>query len=198
MLSAVNTDEDLPTYKRSTFHLILKQIGFDYVKRNQGSVIVDREDIIVWRRKHLRAVRAYRREGRKLFYMGETWVNEGITTGKAWVDSTVKSKKQAFMSGLSVGLKNPSGKGRRLIVVHVGNEDGFLEGGELIFESRKGGDYHDEMSGEVFQNWFEGILPKLPRNSVIIMDNASYHSVKAETVPNTSWRIFSYFSRRKK
>ena len=43
VLSAVNIDEDLPTYKRSTFHLILKQIGFDYVKRNQGTGIKESE-----------------------------------------------------------------------------------------------------------------------------------------------------------
>lgn len=30
-----------------------------------------------------------------------------------------------FLEGLSTGAKNPTGKGSRLIVVHIGNENGF-------------------------------------------------------------------------
>ena len=62
-----------------------------------------------------------------------------------------------------------------------------MEGGSLIFESKKSGDYHKEMTGEVFKTWFLGVLPKLESNSVIIMDNAPYHSVKLDRVPVQSW-----------
>lgn len=44
------------------------------------------------------------------------------------------------------------------------------------------------MSGEIFLEWFENILPKLENNAVIVMDNAPYHSMKLEKVPNTKWK----------
>jgi transposase len=44
------------------------------------------------------------------------------------------------------------------------------------------------MNGDVFYTWFESVLPKLDRNSVIVMDNAPYHSVKLEKVPTMAWR----------
>ena len=53
------------------------------------------------------------------------------------------------------------GKGKRLIVTHIGSETGFVDGGLLIFESKKTGEYHEDMNGEVFRNWFANVLPKL-------------------------------------
>lgn len=151
-------------------------------------MIIDRDDITLWRRKYLRQVRRYRGEGRKLYYLDETWVNEGHTTKKVWIDSTVTNKEKAFLSGKSTGLRNPSGKGKRLIVLHIGSDDGFIDGGLLLFESKKSGDYHEDMNGEVFKSWFEKILPKLTPGSIIIMDNAPYHSVKLNKQPTKAWR----------
>jgi hypothetical protein len=39
------------------------------------------------------------------------------------------------------------------------------------------------MRGEAFQKWFQEILPN--PDSVIVMDNVSYHAVKAEKLPTT-------------
>ena len=122
-----------------------------------------------------------------MYFLDETWVNEGHTVSKVWVDSNIKTKKQAFLSGLTTGLKNPSGKGRRLILLHIGSDDDFLERGELIMESKKTVDYHEEMTGDIFINWLKKILPLLLPNSVIIMDNAPYHSVKLDCVPMKQW-----------
>ena len=74
------------------------------------------------------------------------------------------------------------------MILHIGSEDGFVEGGLLIFESKKQGDYHEEMNSEVFENGFAKILPKLDKEAVIIIDNASYHSRKSEKVSNASTR----------
>lgn len=67
----------------------------------------------------------------------------------------MESSRQAFLNGLFTELENPQ-NGKRLIVVHIGNEDGFLEGGNLIFEAKKTdreGDYHSEMDAHNFQKW---------------------------------------------
>lgn len=54
------------------------------------------------------------------------------------------------MEGFSTGLKSPSGKGRRLIITHIGSDTGFLDGGLNVFESRKTGDYHEDINATVF------------------------------------------------
>ena len=42
---------------------------------------------------------------------------------------------------------------------------------------RTQGDYHDEMTAKHFEEWFTSkLLPNIQLNSLIVMDNASYHS----------------------
>ena len=44
------------------------------------------------------------------------------------------------------------------------------------------------MTGEHFEEWFKDILiPNVPSNCLIVMDNASYHSCKCVEVPTKSW-----------
>jgi hypothetical protein len=121
--------------------------------------------------------------------LDETWVNAGETTNKTWVDKTVNSPRDAFLKGLTTGQKEPTGKGKRLIVLHIGSSDGFVEGGLLCFESKTNStDYHHEMNGDTFYEWFVNILPFFKKNAIVVMDNAPYHSVKTETIPNMSWK----------
>jgi hypothetical protein len=60
----------------------------------------------------------------------------------------------------------------------------------LIFVAgTKSGDYHDSMKGENFEHWMSTqLLPNLEEPSVIVMDNASYHSVLVEKPRTQSWR----------
>jgi len=44
------------------------------------------------------------------------------------------------------------------------------------------------MNGDTFYDWFCGVLPKLKENSVMVMGNASYHSVKKDPIPTIAWR----------
>lgn len=101
-------------------------------------------------------------------------VNAGETTTQTWMDKIVKSTRDAFLRGLSTGQKEPSGKGKWLLVMHIGSSDGFVAGGFFCFESKNHTqDYHDEINGDNFYEWFN-ILPLLNENAVIVMDNASY------------------------
>ncbi|KAJ4446177.1 hypothetical protein ANN_12870 [Periplaneta americana] len=101
-----------------------------------------------------------------------------------------RNRNQAnnMQENLSVGLKNQTGKGKRLIVVHIGNENGFVDNALWVFESYSTKEYHEEMTGEAFHEWFGKILPKLEPGSVIVLDNAPYHTVKKEKLPTTAWR----------
>ncbi|XP_015378195.1 PREDICTED: uncharacterized protein LOC107172419 [Diuraphis noxia] len=72
------------------------------------------------------------------------------------------SHREAFVSGLSTGAPNPTAKGSA--------------------------DYHEEINGDVFLDWLKGVIPLLKDNSVIVMDNAPYHSVKCEKCPTLDWK----------
>jgi hypothetical protein len=47
-----------------------------------------------------------------------------------------------------------------------------------IFNITATEDYHDDMDGKTFELWLGHILPMLPPGSVVVMDNASYHTTK--------------------
>ncbi|XP_040076648.1 uncharacterized protein LOC120848699 [Ixodes scapularis] len=105
---------------------------------------------------------------------------------KVWTDSTIKSARQAFMSGLTTGLKIPSGKGEIVIVTHAGSGTGFASGCLNVFRGKKKGDYYDEMDSNRYEAWFLHLLDHIEPNSVIVIDNTPYHSRKAEAVPTTA------------
>jgi hypothetical protein len=55
----------------------------------------------------------------------------------------------------------------------------------VVFEAtKKTGDYHGLMDWDNFSRWFtEQLLPNIPENSIIIMDNASYQNAADTTIP---------------
>jgi len=46
MLIAINEDEALPDLKRSSFQKLLKDLQFEFVKKNRNSALLEREDLI--------------------------------------------------------------------------------------------------------------------------------------------------------
>ncbi|CAH1992238.1 unnamed protein product [Acanthoscelides obtectus] len=158
ILKQVNDDEDLPNFKRSTFHKLLKELDFRFLKTGRNSLLIEKEEIVIWRREYLRKIRQFRAEGRKIYYLDETWVNAGHTQGKVWTLSYTNLKR-------------------------VSSVDGFVPEALWAFESKKTGDYHEEMDGNSFENWFKKFLPTLDDNAIIVMDNAPYHSRKLEKIP---------------
>ncbi|CAH2088520.1 unnamed protein product [Euphydryas editha] len=107
ILHAVNNDETLPTLSKTSLRRIIRHLKFKYMKKSRKSVLIDRGDIVLWRVRYLHQIKKIREENRRIFYTDETWVNAVHTVGKAWVDTTVKSAKQAFKEGLSKGAKDP-------------------------------------------------------------------------------------------
>lgn len=140
---------------------------------------------------YLRKIRKFRQQGRHIVYLDETWLNTNHVVKGDWlaVPSTSMSVFEPHWKGTH--RKVPSGKGTRLIIWDVGSsQQGLIPGCSLIFESKtNSSDYHDEMNKKYFTEWFrDTLLPKLPPRSVIIMDNASYHSHLDlySRVPNTN------------
>ncbi|KAH9384236.1 hypothetical protein HPB48_026233 [Haemaphysalis longicornis] len=168
--------EHLPSLRTWTICRVLSNIGFVFEKREQNSMMIERQDVLIWRQRYLRQIAEYRQIHRKAFYTDETGVNVGHTVTKDSRDETVETPQGAFQRGLTTGLKQPSRRGARLIVTHIGNEDGFVDRCLSVFKGTKSGDYHEEMDGEHFEAWFDSVITKLPQGSVVVIDNASYHS----------------------
>jgi hypothetical protein len=74
--------------------------------------------------------------------------------------------------------------------MHAGNEHGFVLNAKFMFLCKKNtAEAHEKMDGEMYEKYFsEQLLPNLPPKSVIVVDNASYHSRKKEQLPTRSWR----------
>ncbi|XP_037523226.1 uncharacterized protein LOC119400246 [Rhipicephalus sanguineus] len=142
------------------------RIGFRHETRSRNSLLIDRDDTTDWRNCYLRDVERYRAEDRKI-YLDETWVTAGHTRSIVCTDTVVQKRGRLFAraNGLTTGLKQPSGKGQRLILTHVGSEDGFIDGCLDVFRGQKTSDYHEEMD-----------------------DNAPYHSRREEKLPTTAWK----------
>ncbi|XP_076033009.1 uncharacterized protein LOC143020470 [Oratosquilla oratoria] len=140
---------------------------------------MERNDVVAARTKFLREMRQLKQSDHTFVYLDETWVNKNCTIGKCWIDTSSQE---------ATGVK-PTGKGARFIILHAGTKDGFINNGELIFQAKNDGDYYNQMNATVFEEWFcMQLLPNIPPNSVIVMDNASHHSRQVEKLPSSSWR----------
>ncbi|XP_029055267.2 uncharacterized protein LOC114882555 [Osmia bicornis bicornis] len=189
LLAVVNADGSFPKFSHTTLYRILKSLNFRYTGRVKNCAVLEQPYILNWREKYIQTIRQYREEGRPIYYLDETWVNTGDCRKKIWRDVNVVSVQDARRQGLSTGAPAPTGRGKRLIVLHIGSADGFLPGGLLCFESKTNtADYHDEMNGDTFFEWFCRIEPLLKENAVVVMDNAPYHSRKLEMRPTSTWR----------
>ncbi|GFY72773.1 DDE_3 domain-containing protein [Trichonephila inaurata madagascariensis] len=154
-------------------------MGFTFEKKKRQAMLLGRHDTILWRRTFLRKIWELREKNEPIYYLDETWMNEGHSETRVWQGTTIKSSYEAS-SNLTVGLTSPKGKRRRLVMTHIGSEEGFVRDAADIFIGKKSGDYHEEMDGNHFEKWFETVMPKLKPQSIIVMDNAPYHSVKKE------------------
>ena len=165
--------------EHTTLWRVMRKMGFKYKKVNDKRYVYEQPRIIVWRHEYLR------RGGRLVIYLDETWANARDGVEKIWVEEDPRA-----IGGTKGGIHKPSGKGSRLIILHAGSENGWINGTDLVFQSKKGtGDYHDEMTSEHFEEWFhDSLMQNIPANSLIVMDNAPYHSRRLEPVPTMSSR----------
>lgn len=156
---------------------LMQAMGFRY-RTLQRKMYVRKESLeIVCRRiTALRALRRHREEGRQVVYVDETWFTTRMSHNREWVDTTQSATSATYSRQV------PPGEGERFVVVAAGTTNGFVEGSYLCYPAKASqGDYHGEMNGELFQRWLTTqLLPSLPEPSVLVLDNAPYHSTLVE------------------
>jgi len=178
-LSKINPAYEFPT---TTIWRALSRWGFTYGTGKRRSALKERDYVILARRRYLRQKRLNRKPDGTLIrpevYLDETFVNKNHSNQFTW-----------YFGEDGPDVNKPSGKGERLIIVNAITIDGWVNNAALVFEAKKKtGDYHGQMDWNKFSRWFsERLLPNIPRNSIIIMDNASYHNtVEEDTFPKSN------------
>ncbi|XP_035223741.1 uncharacterized protein LOC118196400 [Stegodyphus dumicola] len=148
------------------------------VNQNKRKVFIERSDIVLKRTQYLRKVRQLRRERRPLIYLDETWVDCNITFSKWWQSQAV------------LGVVQRGNASQRIIVLYAGGDTGILPDTSLVYkENTTSGDYHGQMNSTIFEKWTsEKLITNLPPNAVLILYNASYHTVQVNKYPTKASR----------
>lgn len=158
---------------------VLSKMGFTYRKIDKRQVLMESTRLKKWRYEYITSIRKYRSENRPIIYLDETWFDTHETPSKGWSDSSGKCTTKA-----------PSNKGKRITILHAGSENGWVP--NALWLSAKNikdscVDYHEDTTAELFEEWFQNcLLPNIPPNSVIVMDNASYHSRQLQKIPGSN------------
>ncbi|CAH2102996.1 unnamed protein product [Euphydryas editha] len=178
ILNVAKTELNFPGQKTTLRKILKEKLSYKFKKfKNIRDFLVQKPDRAAWRAKYLRRLKENDELGadKKLVtYVDETWVHSDYTVAKCWQNSLDASVKNNF---------NPA---QRWIIVHAGNENGFIQKAGLIYKCKSStGDYHSEMNTGNFIKWLnEKLIPNLPSNGIVIIDNAPYHNEQIEKRPN--------------
>ena len=158
----------------ATLARALDRWGFEFGKGTRTQHLKEKDYVIAARQRYLRRMRSNRLDDkesgtlRSEVYLDESYVNKNHSNDYIW-----------YSSEDGPWIQKPTGNGERLIIMNAITKDGWVPNAKTVFKStRKTGDYHGQMNWDVFKKWFtERLLPNIPKKSLIIMDNASYHNV---------------------
>ena len=123
-----------------------------------------------------------------IVYTDESYVNVNHARQFTWYNPGAPERNDVV---------RPSGRGKRLVLLHAFTEHGWLAldptvhndrvdqkvlSCEVIYEAEKAdGDYHKNMNGDIYMQWLNNrLLPvfaeRFPgQKMVLVLDNASYH-----------------------
>jgi hypothetical protein len=152
-------------WSKWTLRKVLKEMGFRWKKYGtKRHILIERADTVYWRCRYFCSpFKYFEKEAREIFYLDEIWVDSSLMLKKCW-------------QGYEVNGVMTTSTSHRLMVVHNGSSNGFLEGTGLVFKERSAsGNYHGQMNADNFEKWLnEIIIPKLLPASVLVMDNAHH------------------------
>lgn len=161
----------------ATLARTLDRWGFEFGRGTRSQHLKEKDHVVAARQRYLRKKRNNRVAGkgnatvRPEVYLDESYVNKNHSNDFIW-----------YSGEDGPWVQKPTGKGERLIIINAISKDGWVPEAKLVFKStKKTGDYHGQMNKALFFKWFsEKLLPNIPKNSLIVMDNASYHNALSE------------------
>lgn len=162
------------SFHSTTLSRTLDRWGFEFGKGTRSQHLKEKDHVVAARQRYLRKIRGNRlpRGGsgtiRPEIYLDESYVNKNHSNDFIW-----------YFGDDGPWVQKPTGKGERLIIMNAITRGGWVPEAKVVFKStKKTGDYHGQMNNELFAKWFaERLVPNIPTNSLIVMDNASYHNV---------------------
>ena len=176
---------------RNQFRYALKRMGFVFGKSRKLQLRKDAPCIRAKVAAYIKRMDELKKDPNVVFvFLDESYVNRNHTKGHTWYhpeDEILNS------------VAGPAGKGERLIMLTGITPDGILGfdrvhgemGSLLVWQAKKSrGDYHDNMNSKNFMTWFEtAMIPAVKaqypgKKVVFVMDNAPYHCVLPDGVPN--------------
>jgi len=178
-LEKENLDE---SFHKTTLAKTLNRWGFEFGKGTRSQHLKEKDHVVAARRRYLRNNRFHRISNldidtyRPEVYLDESYVNQNHSNDFIW-----------YYGEDGPWIQKPTGKGERIIIINAITSSGWVPGAKLVFKStRKTGDYHGQMNWDLFKKWLtEMLLPNIPEQSLIIMDNAPYHKILSERSPPT-------------
>ncbi|XP_078050767.1 uncharacterized protein LOC144477154 [Augochlora pura] len=174
LLTAIRERMPFPWTKHILYEF-LKSMGYEYKRSNNVKLLIENPVIVNWRKKYLHVLSYYRTRGKNIIYLDETWVDTTLSVGKWRLD--VRN---------TIGVTNGHYTHPHIIVLLAGGRSGFVDGTELVYRSEStAGDYHGHMDAENFEKWIrKRLLPNIPPETVIVMDNAPYNRVELNKPPS--------------
>ncbi|OXA37923.1 hypothetical protein Fcan01_27365 [Folsomia candida] len=165
-----------PSFSRDTLWRLLRNMGYKFTAIDRRIHLIEQPNIRLWRQKYIQRLNQNSTSDnpRPVIYLDESWIGCNSVAVKGWMPKIMRTKRMK----LDHSFPQKTGRGPRLIMLHAGSKDGFVPGALLLKSSTtKDEDYHSEMDSFGFDNWFRKcLLPNIPPSSIIVMDNASYHS----------------------
>lgn len=165
-----------PSFHISTLARTLDRWGFEFGKGTRSQHLKEKDHVVAARQRYLRKKIRNRASDqgdnietiRPEVYLDESYVNKNNSNDYIW-----------YYGEDGPWVQKPTGKGERLIIMNAITQDGWVPNAKTVFKStKKTGDYHGQLNATLFTKWFEEkLLPNIPGNSLIVMDNASYHNL---------------------
>ncbi|KAK9510228.1 hypothetical protein O3M35_005057 [Rhynocoris fuscipes] len=136
---------------------ILNKIYFKWRKVNNIKRLLENSEIIAARCRFIQNIQQY--DMKKMIFVGECNIN----VSKHFKDGGI-------------------------VILDAGNAEGFIPNCCLLIKSQDTIDPKQVLNADVFRKWFiHTFLKNIPKNSVIVMDNASNHSTLKEKIPTSFW-----------
>jgi hypothetical protein len=106
MLAAINEDDSLPNFSKISLYRVLKHLNFKYVRKSRNSALIERNDIVCWRRRYLETIKYFRQLCKTINYLDETLKTQAKLQHYHWW--IIQSNRQGtyFFEGLQLDKRN--------------------------------------------------------------------------------------------